>query len=330
MIRPNSKANSTADYSQRYNKLSDEEKDDLMRENIGIGRTPASEYSTYEQLSSYHKEAVDSYFNRVGKGFRSSDLPESVKERIMRGQTDPQSKSSMSYYFNNDYLFKNNMGRLEVVNLKEKKTSYLGSNGSGNVLDSIKTTKAYAKGGNVMKINAAVSYLDDIDIEIGNAMGFKTVTDFSEFIEEHDDKYYQLLRMLGYNHDNNPDKIIKGGKTESEIVELASNKLKTLMAKGGVLKGDFVHQLTHSGWQKTRIKKVGGDKVYLENGNIYTKRQFEEAKSSYGGIRHAKGEIKERKWIGENTYNESRITNNVKAALDAKRAKIKQRKSKKK
>ena len=48
---------------RRYNTMSKEEKEELMREKIGVGRTPFSEYRKYNQLSNYHKNLVDKYFS---------------------------------------------------------------------------------------------------------------------------------------------------------------------------------------------------------------------------------------------------------------------------
>jgi antirestriction protein len=50
------------DYEKLYNSLSDDEREELMRETIGIGRTPSSEYKTFSQLTNYHKERVENYF----------------------------------------------------------------------------------------------------------------------------------------------------------------------------------------------------------------------------------------------------------------------------
>jgi len=47
--------------AKKYNNLSKEEREELMREHIGVGRTPSSEYEKYEQLSPYHKELVDKH-----------------------------------------------------------------------------------------------------------------------------------------------------------------------------------------------------------------------------------------------------------------------------
>ena len=47
-----------------YNSMSKNDKEELMRETIGVGRTPFSEYEKYNQLSDYHKELVDNYFTR--------------------------------------------------------------------------------------------------------------------------------------------------------------------------------------------------------------------------------------------------------------------------
>jgi len=47
----------------KYNSMSKEDKEELMREKIGIGRTPFSEYEKYNQLSPYHKELVDKHFS---------------------------------------------------------------------------------------------------------------------------------------------------------------------------------------------------------------------------------------------------------------------------
>ena len=47
----------------KYNSMSKEDKEELMREKIGIGRTPFSEYEKYNQLSNYHKEEVNKHFN---------------------------------------------------------------------------------------------------------------------------------------------------------------------------------------------------------------------------------------------------------------------------
>jgi len=56
-------------YEKLYNSLSDEEREELMREKIGIGRTPSSEYEKFSQLSNYHKERVENYFMRkMAKG----------------------------------------------------------------------------------------------------------------------------------------------------------------------------------------------------------------------------------------------------------------------
>jgi hypothetical protein len=48
---------------RRYNTMSKEEKEELMREKIGVGRTPFSQYRKYNQLSNYHKNLVDKYFS---------------------------------------------------------------------------------------------------------------------------------------------------------------------------------------------------------------------------------------------------------------------------
>ena len=48
---------------KKYDKMSKESKEELMREKIGIGRTPFSEYEKYNQLSPYHKELVDKHFS---------------------------------------------------------------------------------------------------------------------------------------------------------------------------------------------------------------------------------------------------------------------------
>ena len=47
----------------KYNSMSKEDKEELMREKIGIGRTPFSEYEKYNQLSNYHKEEINKHFN---------------------------------------------------------------------------------------------------------------------------------------------------------------------------------------------------------------------------------------------------------------------------
>jgi hypothetical protein len=49
--------------AKKYNALSKEDKEELMREKVGIGRTPFSEYEKYSQLSSYHKEMVDKHLS---------------------------------------------------------------------------------------------------------------------------------------------------------------------------------------------------------------------------------------------------------------------------
>ena len=55
--------------AKKYNNLSKEEREELMREHIGIGRTPSSEYEKYEQLSPYHKKLVDKHFsNKMADG----------------------------------------------------------------------------------------------------------------------------------------------------------------------------------------------------------------------------------------------------------------------
>ena len=48
---------------RKYNSMSKDDKEELMREKIGIGRTPFSEYEKYNQLSSYHKEMVDKHLS---------------------------------------------------------------------------------------------------------------------------------------------------------------------------------------------------------------------------------------------------------------------------
>ena len=48
---------------RRYNTMSKEDKEELMREKIGVGRTPFSQYRKYNQLSNYHKNLVDKYFS---------------------------------------------------------------------------------------------------------------------------------------------------------------------------------------------------------------------------------------------------------------------------
>jgi antirestriction protein len=50
-------------FEKKYDKMSKESKEELMREKIGIGRTPFSEYEKYNQLSPYHKELVDKHFS---------------------------------------------------------------------------------------------------------------------------------------------------------------------------------------------------------------------------------------------------------------------------
>lgn len=47
----------------KYNSMSKDDKEELMREKIGMGRTPFSEYEKYNQLSNYHKEEVNKHFN---------------------------------------------------------------------------------------------------------------------------------------------------------------------------------------------------------------------------------------------------------------------------
>jgi hypothetical protein len=54
-----SKMSGGGNIAKKYNALSKEDKEELMREKVGIGRTPFSEYEKYSQLSSYHKEMVD-------------------------------------------------------------------------------------------------------------------------------------------------------------------------------------------------------------------------------------------------------------------------------
>jgi hypothetical protein len=44
---------------RKYNSMSKNNKEELMREKIGVGRTPFSEYEKYSQLSSHHKDLVD-------------------------------------------------------------------------------------------------------------------------------------------------------------------------------------------------------------------------------------------------------------------------------
>jgi len=44
---------------RKYNSMSKDAKEELMREKIGVGRTPFSEYEKYSQLSSHHKYLVD-------------------------------------------------------------------------------------------------------------------------------------------------------------------------------------------------------------------------------------------------------------------------------
>jgi hypothetical protein len=53
--------------AKKYNNLSKEEREELMREHIGVGRTPSSEYEKYEQLSPYHKELVDKHLAMARK-----------------------------------------------------------------------------------------------------------------------------------------------------------------------------------------------------------------------------------------------------------------------
>jgi len=48
---------------RKYDKMSKDSKEELMREKIGVGRTPFSEYEKYNQLSPYHKELVDKHFS---------------------------------------------------------------------------------------------------------------------------------------------------------------------------------------------------------------------------------------------------------------------------
>jgi hypothetical protein len=48
---------------RKYNRMSKEDKEELMREKIGVGRTPFSEYEKYSQLSNYHKEMVDKHLS---------------------------------------------------------------------------------------------------------------------------------------------------------------------------------------------------------------------------------------------------------------------------
>jgi hypothetical protein len=58
-----SKMSGGGNIAKKYNALSKEDKEELMREKVGIGRTPFSEYEKYSQLSSYHKEMVDKHLS---------------------------------------------------------------------------------------------------------------------------------------------------------------------------------------------------------------------------------------------------------------------------
>jgi hypothetical protein len=59
----NQKMATGGNIAKKYNALSKEDKEELMREKVGIGRTPFSEYEKYSQLSSYHKEMVDKHLS---------------------------------------------------------------------------------------------------------------------------------------------------------------------------------------------------------------------------------------------------------------------------
>jgi hypothetical protein len=84
-------------FESEYNSMSKNDKEELMRETIGVGRTPFSEYENYNQLSDYHKELVDNYFTRDykkmadGGGVKSKTNSQRIKALVENLDNTPYS-----------------------------------------------------------------------------------------------------------------------------------------------------------------------------------------------------------------------------------------------
>ncbi len=110
--------------------------------------------------------------NSQGKiKIHSKELTEEMKKSILDLSSDLQSRSSMKYYFDNDYLFEDYKGRLQIVDAKTNNISYLsGKIGSSDILKMM-------AGGNIQSIEKKVAEVNEL-IEMGNKNNV-SVTDTS-------------------------------------------------------------------------------------------------------------------------------------------------------
>ena len=101
--------------AKKYNALSKEDKEELMREKVGIGRTPFSEYEKYSQLSSYHKEMVDKHLSiKKMSGGKFSKI------YVVEYEVNGNKKTSEYLLYENDRVEKMLPSNAKIISIKEK------------------------------------------------------------------------------------------------------------------------------------------------------------------------------------------------------------------